>query len=90
METTTAQYQPGPIKIATERYKRGRTDIARLLGVLIMELDRHEKQTKIDPLNWRLTADLDLVCHDLINIVAFISGAKTEREDVERFHVEDE
>lgn len=75
---------------AAETYAKRRSDIARLLDVLQMELDRHAEETKDDPKNWGRAADLDLVRHNLIDIVAFISGAEMEREDVERFLAEAE
>ncbi len=75
---------------AAETYAARRNDIARLLDVLQMELDRHAQEAKADPKNWGRTGDLDLVRSNLIDTVAFISGAKMEREDVERFLAEAE
>jgi len=75
---------------AAERYAVSALDIARLLDVLQMELDRHAEEAKADPKNWGRVGDLDLVRHNLIDIVAFISGAEMEREDVERFLAEAE
>lgn len=70
---------------AAERYAARRSDIARLLDVLQLELDRHGEEFKDDTRDWGRVGDLDLVRNDLINTVAFISGAEMEREDVERF-----
>jgi len=75
---------------AAERYAASALDIARLLDVLQMELDRHAEAAKADPKNWGRAGDLDLVRSNLIDIVAFISGAEMEREDVERFLAEAE
>lgn len=75
---------------AAQRYAARRNDIARLLDVLQMELDRHGEEFKSDPRNWGAVGDLDAVRNNLINTVAFISGAGMEREDVERFLAEAE
>jgi len=82
--------RPATNETAAERYAASALDIARLLDVLQMELDRHAEEAKADPKNWGRTGDLDLVRHNLIDIVAFISGAEMEREDVERFLAEAE
>jgi uncharacterized alpha-E superfamily protein len=82
--------RPATNENAAERYAARRNDIARLLDVLQMELDRHAEEAKADPKDWGRTGDLDLVRHNLIDIVAFISGAEMEREDVERFLAEAE
>ncbi len=78
---------------AASRYAKASVDIDRLLDVLQMELDRHAAEAKADPKNirgWGRAGDLDLVRSNLIDTVAFISGAKMEREDVERFLAEAE
>lgn len=77
-------------QIATERYATSALDIARLLNVLEMELDRHEEESNADPKNWGRVADLDIVRHNLIDIIAFISSAKMDRKDVKRFLAEAE
>jgi len=68
---------------AAQMYAEQRNNIARLLDVLTMELDRRDEDAKADPGNWGKACDLALVRTDLTNIVAFISGM--EREHVERF-----
>jgi len=70
---------------AAERYAARRKDIARLLDVLQMELDRHDEEFKDDTRNRRAVGVLDYARDQLNWIVAFISGAEMEREDVERF-----
>lgn len=84
MTTTTTK------ETAAQRYDARRNDIARLIDVLQMELDRHADEAKADPRNWGLAGDLDMVRSNLIDTVAFIGGAKMEREDVERFLAEAE
>lgn len=82
--------RPATNETAAERYAARRNDIARLLDVLQMELDRHAAEAEADPKNWGRAGDLDLVRSNLIDTVAFISGAKMEREDVERLLAEAE
>jgi hypothetical protein len=72
-----------PEPTAAETYAARRSDIARLLDVLGMELDRHADRAKADPKNWGLTGDLGKVRSDLMDTVAFISGM--DRAEVERF-----
>ncbi len=66
-----------------EAYAARRNDIARLLDVLHMELDRHAEEAKADPSNWGRAGDLDYVRQSLVTLVAFTSGRETE--DVQRF-----
>lgn len=68
---------------AAEAYTARRNDIARLLDVLEMELDKHDERAKADPRNWGLPGDLGKVRSDLIDLVAFMSGM--ERQRVEEF-----
>lgn len=68
---------------AAEMYAARRNDIARLMDVLQMELDKHAEQAKADPKNWGRTGDLGKVRSDLIDLVGFMSG--TDREHVEVF-----
>jgi hypothetical protein len=72
-----------PEPTAAETYSARRNDIARLLDVLNMELDRHDERAKADPRTWGLPGNLGKVRSDLIDLVGFISGM--EREEVERF-----
>ena len=58
-----------------------RNDIARLMDVLQMELDKHAEAAKADPTNWGFTGDLGKVRSDLIDLVGFSAGwtASTSR-----------
>ena len=60
-----------------------RNDIARLMDVLAMELDKHDERAKADPTNWGITGNLGKVRSDLMDTVGFLSSM--EREDMERF-----
>jgi hypothetical protein len=75
-----------PELTAAQMYAARRNDIARLLDVLAMELDKHDERAKADPTNWGITGNLGKVRSDLIDVVGFLSGM--EREDVERFLAE--
>ena len=75
-----------PERTAAEMYAARRNDIARLLDVLAMELDKHDERAKADPTNWGITGNLVKVRSDLIDVVGFLSGM--DREDVERFLAE--
>jgi len=68
---------------AAETYAPRRSDIARLLDVLEMELDKHDDRAKADPRNWGLPGNLGKVRSDLIDLVGFLSGM--ERERIEEF-----
>jgi hypothetical protein len=76
---TPAPQQP----TAAEKYATRRNDIARLMDVLQMELDKHAEAAKADPRNWGRTGDLGKVRSDLIDLVGFMSGM--DREHVEAF-----
>ena len=72
-----------PRQTAAEAYAAARSDIARLLDVLDMELAKHETRAKADARDWGFAGDLQKVRSDLIDTVAFASGM--EREAVEGF-----
>ena len=76
---TPAPQQP----TAAETYATRQNDIARLMDVLQMELDKHAEAAKADPRNWGRTGDLGKVRSDLIDLVGFMSGM--DREHVEAF-----
>jgi hypothetical protein len=59
---------------AAETYAAHRGDIARLLDVLQMELDRHDEQAKANPKDWGLTGNLAKAREDLVNLVGFMSN----------------
>ncbi|MCE2968036.1 MAG: hypothetical protein ACK55O_01125 [Phycisphaerales bacterium] len=68
---------------AAQTYAARRNDIARLMDVLQMELDRHDAEQKAEPKNWGHAGDLGKIREDLINLVGFISSQ--EPEEVEAF-----
>ena len=72
-----------PQPTAAQTYAARRNDIARLLDVLEMELDKHGAEQKADPANWGRAGDLGKVRGDLINLVGFLSNM--DPGEVERF-----
>jgi len=72
-----------PEPTAAETYATRRSDIARLMDVLQMELDKHDAEQKADPKNWGRAGDLGKVRSDLINLVGFMSNM--DPEHVEAF-----
>jgi hypothetical protein len=72
-----------PRENATDAYAATRNDIARLMDVLDMELERHDARAKHDPRNRGLAGNLEKVRSDLIDTVAFISGM--DREAIDAF-----
>ena len=78
-KTKTTKPEPN----AAQRYATRRNDIARLIDVLQMELDKHDAQAKADPTNWGITGNLGKVRSDLMDTVGFLSNM--ERDDMERF-----
>ena len=75
-----------PEPTAAEAYAARQHDIARLMDVLQMELDKHAEGAKADPRNWGFAGSLGKVRSDLIDLVGFMSGM--DREDIERFLAE--
>ena len=71
---------------ARDAYQARRSDIARLMDVLQMELDKHADAAKADPKNWGRVGDLGKVRSDLIEMVSFMS--QMDREAVESFLAE--
>lgn len=71
---------------APEAYAIRRNDLARLIDVLEMELQKHDEIAKADPTNWGLVGNLGKVRRDLIDAVAFLS--RMETEEVEAFLAE--
>ena len=67
-----------PEPTAAETYAARRDDIARLMDVLQMELDKHDAEQKADPRNWGHAGDLGKVREDLINLVGFMSNMDPE------------
>ena len=72
-----------PEPTARETYAARANDIARLIDVLQMELEKHAAAAKGDQKCWGRVGDLGKVRSDLIDTVAFMSGM--DREDVKRF-----
>jgi hypothetical protein len=72
-----------PEPTAAETYAARRNDIARLMDVLQMELDKHAEGAKADPRNWGFAGSLGKVRSDLIDMVGFLSNM--DREQVEGF-----
>ena len=73
--------QPEPT--APEAYAARANDIARLMDVLQMELDKHAEGAKVDPRNWGFAGSLGKVRSDLIDLVGFLSNM--DPEHVEAF-----
>ena len=59
---------------AADAYAAHRADIARLLDVLGMELDKHAEAAKGEPGDWGRAGDLATVRSNLIGAVAFLAG----------------
>ncbi len=70
-------------RTAAQTYAAHRSDIARLLDVLDMELTKHQEAASASPADWGRPGDLARVRSDLIDTVAFISGM--DRAMVEGF-----
>lgn len=77
-----------PTPTSHDAYAARRNDIARLIDVLGMELDRHAERAKALEACWDQHGDLGKVRDDLIGLVAFMSGM--ERELIENFLADSE
>ena len=71
---------------ARETYQAKANDIARLIDVLQMELDKHAEAARADQRCWGKVGDLGKVRSDLIDLVAFMSSV--DRENIEAFLAE--
>ena len=71
---------------APETYQARANDIARLMDVLQMELEKHATAAKAAPKCWGKVGDLGKVRSDLIDLVAFMSNV--DREQIETFLAE--
>ena len=71
---------------ARDAYQTKANDIARLIDVLQMELDKHADAAKADAKNWAKVGDLGKVRNDLIEMVGFMSGM--DRQAIENFLAE--
>ena len=84
---TNKNAKPAPTQpTAAETYAARRNDIARLLDVLQMELDKHAETAKAEPRDWGFAGSLGKVRSDLIEMVAFLSSV--DREQIETFLAE--
>ena len=83
MNTTarTSGRQPQPK--AAETYAARRNDIARLLDVLQMELDKHAENANAKPNDWGFAGDLSMVRSNLIEMVGGMS--KMTPAEIEAF-----
>ena len=72
-----------PEPTAAEAYAARRADIARLLDVLGMELERMDTEAKAKPNDWGFPGSLGKVRSDLIDLVGFVSSK--DPEEVEAF-----
>ena len=72
-----------PEPTAAETFAKNAADIARLMDVLQMELDRHAKDAAAKPGDWGFAGSLGKVRSDLINTVGFMSNQ--DPEQVEAF-----
>lgn len=68
---------------AAETYAARRNDIARLMDVLQMELDKHAQQASADPKNWGFAGSLGNVRGGLVELVGYLSNQ--DPEEVEAF-----
>lgn len=80
-ETNVMPNTPEPT--AAETYAARRNDIARLLDVLDMELEKHAARAQADPAHWGLVGDLAKVRDDLDEAVRYLSGM--DSADIHRF-----
>ena len=71
---------------ARDAYAARANDIARLIDVLQMELDKHATAAKADAKCWGKVGDLGKVRSDLIDLVGFMSGM--DRDAIEGFLTE--
>ncbi|MFG0327792.1 MAG: hypothetical protein ACF8SC_11060 [Phycisphaerales bacterium JB037] len=71
---------------ASQAYAKRRSDIARLIDVLQMELDAHAKRAALADTHWGYPGDLGRIREGLIELVMSMSGM--ERERIEEFLTE--
>lgn len=72
-----------PTQTPAQAFAERDGDIARLIDVLGMEMDKRREAAKANPTSWHGVGDLDKVRADLTDLVAFVSGM--ERERIEEF-----
>jgi len=71
---------------ASQAYAKRRSDIARLIDVLQMELDAHAKRAALADTHWGYPGDLGRIREGMIELVMSMSGM--ERERIEDFLAE--
>ncbi len=71
---------------ASQAYAKRRSDIARLIDVLQIELDAHAKRAALADKHWGYPGDLGRIREGLIELVMSMSGM--ERERIEDFLAE--
>ena len=71
---------------ARDTYHAYANDIAHLIDVLEIELQKHAETAKTDSKNWSKVGDLGKVRNDLIEVVGYISGM--DRLAIENFLAE--
>ena len=59
-------------------YLQKRSDIARVLDWLDLELERHGDDSKQKPKDWSFAGDLGHVREKLIEVLSFLSGTETK------------
>ena len=84
--TSEAPTTPDATTTAHGTYQARANDIARLIDVLEMELQKHAAKASAEPKRWDLPGDLGKVRNDLIDTVSFMSGM--DREAIEKFLAE--
>jgi hypothetical protein len=71
---------------AAQAYAAYKHDIARLIDVLHMELDKHAERFNADQSNWGFAGDLTTIRNGLIEQVEMLSGH--DRQMIENFLAE--
>lgn len=77
---------PRPAQTPSQAYQERANDIARLIDVLQMELEKHAQGHAAQPKRWDIVGDLGKVRSDLIDTVGFLAGM--ERHEMEAFLAE--
>ncbi|MDX2199594.1 MAG: hypothetical protein SF069_11560 [Phycisphaerae bacterium] len=76
----------GPKPTAAQTYAARRADIARLVDVLELELEKFDQRAAAEPQRWDYPGTLDYVRTSLIDLIEGLSGM--ERERIEEFLAE--
>ena len=63
---------------AIETYRMRRSDVARLLDILDMELDKLTQRAEAEPANWGFAGTMGFVRTSLIDLVEGISGIERQ------------